>query len=203
LAIGRRGQNVRLASQLTGWDIDILTEAEESDRRNEEFRTRSQLFIDSLDVDEVIAQLLVTEGFSTIEEVAFVPIEELATIEGFDEELASELHNRGQQFLENKEVELTEARKKAGVSDDVANIPGITGAMLVSLGENNVKSLDDLADLASDELIEILGKDNLNQDLADEIIMSARAHWFEDEPDPQIPLEETEVVSKEKADEIK
>jgi len=188
---------------LTGWDIDILTEAEESDRRNEEFKTRSQLFIDSLDVDEVIAQLLVTEGFSTIEEVAFVPIEELSTIEGFDEELASELHNRGQQFLENKEVELTEVRKKAGVSDDIANIQGITGEMLVALGENNIKSLDDLADLANDELIEIVGTDNLNHDLANEIIMSARAHWFEEETASQAAPEEAGMLSEEKADDIK
>ncbi len=182
LAIGRRGQNVRLASQLTGWDIDILTEAEESDRRNEEFKTRSKLFIDSLDVDEVIAQLLVTEGFSTIEEVAFVPVEDLLSIEGFDEDLVSELHTRARQFLEQKEIELTEERKKAGVSDEIANIPGLNSEMLVALGENGIKSLDDLADLANDELIDIVGKVNLTEDLANEIIMLARAHWFEDEP---------------------
>ena len=202
LAIGRRGQNVRLASQLTGWDIDILTEAEESDRRNEEFKTRSQLFIDSLDVDEVIAQLLVTEGFSTIEEVAFVPIEELSTIEGFDETLASELHNRGRQFLEQKEVELTEVRKKAGVSDEIADIPGLSGEMLVALGENNIKSLDDLADLANDELIELVGKVNLTEERANEIIMLARAHWFEDEVNSDEPPAETEVVKEMNSDGI-
>ncbi|MBT4939802.1 MAG: transcription termination/antitermination protein NusA, partial [Rhodospirillaceae bacterium] len=139
LAIGRRGQNVRLASQLTGWDIDILTEAEESDRRNEEFRVRSQLFIDCLDVDEVIAQLLVTEGFSTIEEVAFVPIEELSVIEGFDDDVATELRERGRLYLEQREAELTEARKEAGVSDEVAGVEGLTGEMIVALGENDVK----------------------------------------------------------------
>jgi N utilization substance protein A len=184
LAIGRRGQNVRLASQLTGWDIDILTEAEESDRRIEEFRVRSQLFIDCLDVDEVIAQLLVTEGFSTIEEVAFVPIEELSAIEGFDDDVANELRERARQFLEQKEAELTETRKKAGVSDDVADVEGLTGEMVVLLGENEVKSLDDLADLASDELREIVGEANLSEEAANEIIMAARAHWFEDEDAP-------------------
>ncbi|MDP7625997.1 MAG: transcription termination factor NusA, partial [Rhodospirillales bacterium] len=133
LAIGRRGQNVRLASQLTGWDIDILTEAEESDRRVEEFRARSQLFIDSLDVDEVIAQLLVTEGFSTIEEVAFVPVEELSAIEGFDDDVANELRERGRQYLEQREAELTAIRKEAGVSDEVAEFEGLTSEMVVAL----------------------------------------------------------------------
>lgn len=181
LAIGRRGQNVRLASQLTNWDIDILTEAEESDRRSEEFKSRSQLFIDGLDVDEVIAQLLVTEGFSSIEEVAFVPIEELSAIEGFDEDVAAELRDRARQYLEQRETELSEMRKKAGVSDEIAEIDGLNGEMLVALGENEIKTLDDLADLANDELIDIIGKSNLSEDAADKIIMLARAHWFEDE----------------------
>ncbi|MBT3916843.1 MAG: transcription termination/antitermination protein NusA [Rhodospirillaceae bacterium] len=181
LAIGRRGQNVRLASQLTGWDIDILTEAEESDRRVEEFRVRSQLFIDCLDVDEVIAQLLVTEGFSTIEEVAFVPVEELSAIEGFDDDVANELRERGRQYLEQHEAELTETRKAAGVSDEVAGVDGLAPEMVVALGENEIKSLDDLADLASDELREIVGESNLSEDAANEIIMAARAHWFADE----------------------
>jgi transcription termination/antitermination protein NusA len=185
LAIGRRGQNVRLASQLTGWDIDILTEAEESDRRNEEFKTRSQLFIDGLDVDEVIAQLLVTEGFSTIEEVAFVPIEELAVIEGFDDDVATELRERGRQYLEQREAALTETRKEAGVSDEVAGFEGLTGEMVVALGENEIRTRDDLADLASDELIEIVGKENMSEDTANEIIMAARAHWFADEETPE------------------
>ena len=181
LAIGRRGQNVRLASQLTGWDIDIMTEAEESEKRNEEFRTLSQLFIDKLDVDEVIAQLLVTEGFTSIEEVAFVPIEELSSIEGFDEDVSNELRERGRQYLENRETELEEARVAAGVSDDVAQIEGLTGEMLVLLGEAGVKSLDDLGDLASDELIEIVAERPLSEAVANDIIMAARAHWFEDD----------------------
>ncbi len=207
LAIGRRGQNVRLASQLTGWDIDILTEAEESDRRVEEFRARSQLFIDSLDVDEVIAQLLVTEGFSTIEEVAFVPVEELSAIEGFDDDVANELRERGRQYLEQREAELNAIRKEAGVSDEVAEFEGLTSEMVVALGENEVKSLDDLADLASDELREIVGEVNLSEDATNEIIMAARAHWFEDEdaanaeaeaetPAEEAPEETAEVVEK-------
>ena len=197
LAIGRRGQNVRLASQLTGWDIDILTEAEESDRRIEEFRSRSQLFIDNLDVDEVIAQLLVTEGFSTIEDVAFVPIEELSGIEGFDEEVANELRNRGRNFLEARDAELTEQRKASGVTDELAAVAGLTPEMLVALGEAGVKELDDLADLAADELISaedgVLKEFGLSMDAANEIIMAARAHWFEDEDQAEA---EAEVVAE-------
>ncbi|MEE2760583.1 MAG: transcription termination factor NusA [Pseudomonadota bacterium] len=185
LAIGRRGQNVRLASQLTGWDIDILTEAEESDRRIEEFRSRSQLFIDYLDVDEVIAQLLVTEGFSTIEDVAFVPIEELSGIEGFDEEVANELRNRARNYLEARDAELTEQRKSAGVSDELAGVQGLTPEMLVVLGEAGIKELDDLADLAADELTSpadgLLKDFDMDLNTANEIIMGARAHWFENE----------------------
>ncbi len=179
LAIGRRGQNVRLASQLTRWDIDILTEAEESERRQEEFRRRSGLFVEALDVDDVIAGLLVTEGFTTVEELAFVPEDELASIEGFDESVAAELIRRAGAFLEKRDNELNERRMEMGVTDDVAAIETLTPAMLVALGEKGVKTLDDLADLASDELIEIVGADNMDEDTANAVIMSARAHWFE------------------------
>ncbi len=181
LAIGRRGQNVRLASQLTGWDIDILTEAEESERRTEEFRALSQLFLDALDVDEVIAQLLVTEGFSTIEEVGFVPLNELSEIEGFDEEVATELRERARQYLETREVELTEQRRAAGVGDELAEIEGVSVSLLVAFGENEIKTLDDLGDLSRDELLEIAPAGSINDELADQIIMAARAHWFEDD----------------------
>ena len=203
LAIGRRGQNVRLASQLTGWDIDIMTEAEESEKRNEEFRSLSQLFIDKLDVDEVIAQLLVTEGFTSIEEVAFVPIEELASIEGFDEDVSNELRERGRQYLENRETELVEARVAAGVSDDVAQVEGLTGEMLVLLGEAGVKSLDDLGDLASDELIEIVGEKELSEAVANDIIMAARAHWFEDEEPVAVESEAPEDTAIEGTDALR
>jgi len=181
LAIGRRGQNVRLASQLTGWDIDILTEAEESERRQEEFRQRTALFVDSLDVDEFLAQLLVTEGFSTVEDVAFVPEEEIAGIEGFDESVVSELHRRANAFLEVRNAEFDAKRKELGVTDEVAAIEGLTPAMLVILGDNGVKSLDDLGDLASDELLEVLPDSGFTAEEVDAIIMTARAHWFDNE----------------------
>jgi N utilization substance protein A len=179
LAIGRRGQNVRLASQLTTWDIDILTEAEESERRTEEFRIRSTMFIEALDVDDVIAHLLVTEGFSSVEEVAFVPLEDLTDIEGFDESVAAELQQRARIFLEEQDQRNDVRRLELGVADDLAAVEGLSSGMLVTLGEKGIKSLDDLADLAGDELIEHLGKDSMTLDQANEVIMAARAHWFE------------------------
>jgi len=181
LAIGRRRQHVRLASPLTGWDIDILTEAEESERRTEEFRTRSQLFIEALDIDDVIAHLLVTEGFTSVEEVAFVPLQDLAGIEGFDEDVAGELQERAKVFIEQKNQELEARRLELGVTEELAGVAGMTPAMLVALGDKGVKTLDDLADLASDELIEIVQNvAKLTQDEANAIIMAARAHWFAD-----------------------
>jgi transcription termination/antitermination protein NusA len=181
LAIGRRGQNVRLASQLTGWSIDIMTEAEESERRNEEFRSRSKLFIDALDVDDVIAHLLVTEGFTTVEEVAYVPLEDLSGIEGFDEDVAAELQQRARTFLAEQDERYDAMRKDLGVSDEMAALEGLSPAMLVKLGHREIKTLDDLGDLASDELIDIVGKDEMNEDQANAVIMAARAHWFDGE----------------------
>ena len=181
LAIGRRGQNVRLASQLSSWDIDILTEAEESERRTEEFKTRSQQFIDSLDVDDVIAHLLVTEGFASVEEVAFVPIEDLSSIEGFDESVSEELQNRARTYLQERDEVLAARSKELGIAEDLSSLEGLTPAMLVSLGENEIKTRDDLADLASDELLEFLPEKSLSEDQANAIIMAARAHWFEGE----------------------
>jgi N utilization substance protein A len=153
LAIGRRGQNVRLASQLTGWDIDILTEQEESERRQKEFAERTQLLMDLLDVDEVIAQLLVTEGFASIEEVAYVDISEIAHIEGFDEDTAQQIQARAREYLEQQEAERDAKRRELGVLDEMAEIPGMTTAMMVALGENGVKSIEDFADCATDELV--------------------------------------------------
>lgn len=187
LAIGRRGQNVRLASQLTRWDIDILTEAEESERRQEEFRRRTGLFVEALDVDDVIAGLLVQEGFNTIEELAFTSLDELASIEGFDDTIAEELVRRGEAFLMKRDGEMNDKRIELGVSDEVASFEAFTPSMLVALGEKGVKSLDDLADLAGDELVEIVGEANLDEALANEIIMAARAHWFEDGTAPAAP----------------
>ena len=181
LAIGRRGQNVRLASQLTEWDIDILTEAEESERRQEEFRQRTQLFIDCLDVDEVVAQLLVIEGFTTIEVLAFISVEELLEIEGFDEDVARELHDRANAYLQKLNEQHEMQRIKLGVVDEVAQIDGLTPNMLVRIGEQGIKSLDDLGDLASDELMDLLPDSGITEQQANTIIMAARAHWFGDQ----------------------
>jgi N utilization substance protein A len=184
LAIGRRGQNVRLASMLTGWDLDILTEAEESERRQEEFRTRSGLFIEALEVDDTIAHLLIAEGFSSVEEIAITSIEELASIEGFDEDVAQELKTRAETFIEKRDMELSRLREELGVVDALVDVEGLTPTMLVSLGKAGVKTLDDLADLATDELIEIVGAREMSLATAETIIMSLRAGWFEDEPAP-------------------
>src|ERR1700723_1297715 len=150
LAIGRRGQNVRLASMLTGWDIDILTEKEESERRQEELSTRTALFTEALAVDDVIAHLLVTEGFTKVEQIAETPIDELAEIEGFDAEVAGELQERARAWLAENAAKLEAKRKELGVSDEVAALEGFDAEMLVKLGGKGVKSLDDVADLASD-----------------------------------------------------
>lgn len=153
LAIGRRGQNVRLASQLTGWDIDILTEAEESERRQKEFAERTQRFMTALDVDEMLAQLLASEGFSSVEDVAFVAIPELAGLEGLDEETASELQARARDYLDRKAIEQDNRRKALGVADEIKAIDGVTGAMLVALGEAGILTLEDLAGCATDDLV--------------------------------------------------
>ena len=185
LAIGRRGQNVRLASQLTGRQIDIMTEADESERRQKEFVEKSEMFQTELDVDETLAQLLVAEGFSELEEVAYVDVAELAAIEGFDDDLAGELQNRAQEALDRKEAAAREERRELGVDDALSGLEGLTEAMLVVLGKAGVKTLDDLGDLASDELVDkragILRTFGLSEDDGNRIIMAARAHWFADD----------------------
>ncbi|MEX0752666.1 MAG: helix-hairpin-helix domain-containing protein, partial [Xanthobacteraceae bacterium] len=153
LAIGRRGQNVRLASQLTGWDIDILTEQEESDRRQTEFEHRTRLFVDTLNVDEVIAQLLASEGFTSVEELALIDEKEIAGIEGFDEDTARELQERASDYLAQQEAELDAKRKEFGVEDALKEIPGVTARMLVKFGEGGVKTVEDLADCSTDDLV--------------------------------------------------
>ena len=153
LAIGRRGQNVRLASQLTGWDIDILTDTEESERRTKEFTERTQMFMEKLDCDELIAQLLATEGFGSVEEVAFVDSAEIAQIEGFTEESAAAIQGQAQEYLARIEAERDKRRRELGVTDELAAVPGVTSVMLVALGENGVKTVEDLADCSTDELI--------------------------------------------------
>ena len=153
LAIGRRGQNVRLASQLTGWDIDILTDTEESERRQKEFNERTQMFMEKLDCDELIAQLLATEGFSSVEEVAFVDPSEIAQIEGFTEESAAAIQGQAQEYLARIEAERDRRRRELGVTDELAQVPGVTSTMLVAFGENGLKTVEDLADCSTDDLI--------------------------------------------------
>ncbi|WP_230280403.1 transcription termination factor NusA [Croceicoccus sp. Ery15] len=210
LAIGRRGQNVRLASQLTESQIDIMTEAESSEKRSKEFAERSKMFEEELDVDETLSQLLVAEGFTELEEVAYVERDELAAIEGFDEDLAEELQSRAVEALERREETFRTARREMGVEDALAEIPHLSEEMLVVLGNAGILTLDDLADLATDELIAkrregprrrggpdkgppmkrdrrpedkggVLGAYGLTEEQGNEIIMAARAHWFEDE----------------------
>ena len=152
LAIGRRGQNVRLASQLTGWDIDIMTEAEESERRQKEFAERTQRFVDTLDVDEILAQLLASEGFATVEEIAYADAQEISSLEGLDEQTAQELQTRARDYLDKITAEQDAKRKALGVADDVAEVEGVTLPMLVALGEAGVKTVEDLADCATDDL---------------------------------------------------
>jgi N utilization substance protein A len=152
LAIGRRGQNVRLASQLTGWDIDILTEQEESERRQADFESRTKLFMEALDVDEVVGQLLASEGFTSVEELALVEPKEIAGIEGFDEETATELQNRATDYIARVEGELDARRKELGVEDAVKAVPGVTTKMMVEFGNNDIKTVEDLAGCATDDL---------------------------------------------------
>jgi transcription termination/antitermination protein NusA len=153
LAIGRRGQNVRLASQLTGWDIDILTEQEESERRQQEFESRTKVFVEALNLDEVVGQLLAAEGFGSIEELALVDEKEIAGIEGFDDDTARELQERAREYIEQQEAELDAKRKELGVDDELKEVPGVTTRMLVALGENGVKRIEDLAGCATDDLV--------------------------------------------------
>ena len=152
LAIGRRGQNVRLASQLTGWDIDILTEQEESERRQAEFENRTRIFTEALNVDEVVAQLLASEGFTSVEELALIDEKEISGIEGFDEDTARELQERAREYLAQQEAELDAKRKELGVDDALKDVPGVNARMLVKLGEGGVKTVEDLADCATDDL---------------------------------------------------
>ncbi|MBD3845511.1 N utilization substance protein A [Bosea sp. OAE752] len=210
LAIGRRGQNVRLASQLTGWDIDILTEAEESERRQKEFVQRTEIFMNALNVDETVGQLLASEGFRNVEELAYVELSELASIEGFDEDTASEIQNRALEHLAAVEAEFDEKRRALGVEDALREVEGITTSMMVALGENDVKTVEDLAGCATDDLTGwterkdgestrhagyLDGFDLSRQD-AEAIIMAARVHagWVE------APAEEPEAEADEAAE---
>jgi len=219
LAIGRRGQNVRLASQLTGWQIDIMTESQESERRQREFAERTQLFQEALDVDEVIAQLLVTEGFAAVEDVAYVEPEEIASIEGFDEDTAEELQARAREYLDKEAAELDAKRRELGVEDGLLEVEGVTLPISVALGQAEVKTVEDLAGLVPDDLrgwFETkngervrqpgsLESFNLSADDAEALIMRARVAmgWIEPEPEPEAEPEtelEAEVASAEEVE---
>ena len=204
LAIGRRGQNVRLASQLTGWQIDIMTESQESERRQREFTERTALFQEALDVDEVIAQLLVTEGFASVEDVAYVDASEIAAIEGFDDDTAEEIQTRAREYLEKEAAEYDAKRKALGVEDGLLEIEGVTLPMAVALGEGDVKSVEDLAGLIPDDLRGwfetrdgervrepgVLDSFNLDAGEAEALIMRARiAMGWVEAPEPE-PLDE-------------
>ena len=209
LAIGRRGQNVRLASQLTGWSIDILTEEEESERRQKEFAERTQAFTAALDVDEVIAQLLATEGFTDVEDIAFVELNEIAAIEGFDEETAEEIRARARDYLGRQATEQDAKRKELGVEDAVLEIEGVTLPIAVVLGESEIKTVDDLAGLVTDDLrgwfetkngervreAGILDAFELSPEDAEMMIMRARvaAGWISEEDLPKQEVEEEEA----------
>ena len=182
LAIGRRGQNVRLASQLTGWYVDILTEAEESGRRQEEFAERTKIFIDALDIDDVIAHLMVGEGFVSIDDIADASLDELVSIEGFDEGIASELSERAKNYIKSELERVEKSLKKLKINDDLYNFDKLSKQNILILAENKIKTLDELAELDSEELFNILGKDVfVNEEEAGSVIMSAREHWFSDE----------------------
>ncbi|MGO8847399.1 MAG: transcription termination factor NusA [Methylocella sp.] len=199
LAIGRRGQNVRLASQLTGWDIDILTEAEESERRQKEFVERTNIFMKALNVDEVVGQLLASEGFRSVEELAFVEPTEVAAIEGFDQDTAVEIQSRAHEYLAKLEAELDARRQELGVSDDLKEVAGVTTAMLVKFGENGIKTVEDLAGCATDDLVGwserkdgettkhagILDGFEISREEAETLIMTSRvkAGWIDSIPD--------------------
>ena len=188
LAIGRRGQNVKLATELTSWEIDILTEAEESSKRQEDFISKSKLFVDSLDVDETLAQLLVSEGFGAVEEILDTDKSELLAIEGFEEEIVEELIERSKRFIEEKDIKDNQKLKEFNVSKDLLEFNFLTKTMLVTLAENNIKTLEDLAGLTTDDLIGyyedrhdknskvkgMLEEYNLTREEGDELIMEAR-----------------------------
>jgi len=193
-AIGRRGQNVRLASKLINYEIDILTDKEDSERRQAEFKERTELFIKALEVDETLGQLLVSEGFQSVEEIAQSKIDDISKIEAIEESTSKELIERGKEYLEKEKAAVSEKLKKLGVEDSLIKLEGMTQGMLVVLGEKNIKKLQDFADLSSDELIggmdEIKGKRvkvngyledfNLTREEADNLIMNARKIVFGD-----------------------
>lgn len=181
LAIGRRGQNVRLASLLTGLEVTITSETDDTEKRNERSKVIAGAFIKELDVDDVIAHLLIAEGYEKVNDLHEATIEELLDIEGFEEELAVELKNRAAASVARLEAEIQEGLKAYTIEAQLKDLEGMTSEMLLALAKADCLTLDDFADLASDELLEIVGAEKLTEDEANEMIMAARAHWFEDE----------------------
>lgn len=186
IAIGRRGQNVRLASNLLGWHINVLTETQESERRQEEMLTITDVFKEALDVDDVIAHLLASEGFCSLEDLALVNLVEIASIDGFDEDVAKEIQNRAKSFLENHEKDCFQKIKKLDIEDGLCKMEGLSGEILLMLAENGVKTLEDFADLATDELQEIVKPaktKSLDINEMQDLILKARvkAGWFDEE----------------------
>ena len=180
LAIGRRGQNVRLASQLTGWSIDIITDTEDQERRAEDLTTRTKIFMEALDVDEILAQLLAVEGFLRVEDIAYSDTSEFTTIEGLDEDIGGELKNRALDYLNKRDQKIREKCLEMGASEDLVNFEDLDAASLLKLCESGIKTLNDFADLAGDEVVEILGEDAMSIESANDAIMKARAGWFEE-----------------------
>jgi N utilization substance protein A len=210
LAIGRRGQNVRLASQLTGWDIDIMTEAEESERRQKEFNERTNLFMDALDVDEMVGQVLASEGFAQVEELAYANIDEISSIDGFDGDTAEEIQTRAREYLDKIEAEFDAKRKELGVADELRQISGMTSQMMVALGGDGIKTIEDFAGCASDDLVGwterkdgetkkfegLFSKLDVSRQEAERMVIQARllAGWItEDEAQAQAEAVEADV----------
>lgn len=185
LAIGRRGQNVRLASQLTGWNIDVLSEDDESKRRTEEFHSITNEFMEALNIEEVMAQLLASEGFTSIEEVAYVALKELASIEGFDEDIAEELQSRAKEALEQRAAEIDQKWKNSGVSVEITKLPNVTPELMVVFGEKGIKTLNDLGDLSREEFFELVPDSKLSDEEVDAMIMEARSSWFDKNGAPE------------------
>ena len=173
IAIGRGGQNVRLASDLTGWKINIMDAAESAQKQAEETSATRKLFMEKLDVDEEIADILITEGFESLEEVAYVPLQEMLDIESFDEDTVNELRARAKAALLTMEIAREESVSSA--ADDLRDLDGLTPVLIAKLGEGGVHTRDDLADLAIDELTELTGQ---SPEKAKALILKARAHWF-------------------------
>ena len=198
LAIGRRGQNVRLASTLSGWEIDILTEEQESEKRSQEFKEKSKILTESLEIDDVIAHLLVTEGYASPDELTIVTPEELTKIEGFDSTIAEEVISKAKKFVSARNKKIDQEIDKLGISRELLDLPHMEPSDLFTLSKSGIQTLDNLADLASDELIDIFGAGKLQVKQADEIIMAAREHWFQDDKAKENKTEDSSTNKDEK-----